>query len=56
MTKRIEPVNPPALARAVGYSHAWEAQGGRTLYLAGQVAFDGAGRVVGVGDIVAQFR
>ena len=56
MPKHIEAVNPPALARPVGYSHAWETQGGRTLHLAGQVAFDAAGRVVGVGDLVAQFR
>ena len=56
MAKHLEPVNPPALPRPVGYSHAYEAQGGRTLYLAGQVAFDPAGHVVGVGDIVAQFR
>lgn len=56
MSKHIEAVNPPALARPVGYSHAWEAQGGRTLHLAGQVAFDATGHVVGVGDLVAQFR
>ena len=49
-------MNPPALSRPAGYSHAYEAQGGRTLYLAGQVAFDQAGRVIGAGDVVAQFR
>ena len=56
MPKLMTPVNPPALAKPVGYSHAWEAQGGKTLYLAGQVAFDKDGKVVGPGDVVAQFR
>ena len=31
-------------------------QGGKTLYMAGQVATDQAGTVVGKGDLVAQFR
>jgi enamine deaminase RidA (YjgF/YER057c/UK114 family) len=56
MPKLVSPVNPPLLAKPAGYSHAWEAQGGKTLYLAGQVAFDREGRVVGKGDLVAQFR
>jgi enamine deaminase RidA (YjgF/YER057c/UK114 family) len=51
-----EALNPPTLAKPVGYSHAWQAHGGKTIYLAGQVAFDGDGRVVGKGDIVLQFR
>ncbi|MCI0547358.1 MAG: RidA family protein [Candidatus Rokubacteria bacterium] len=50
------PVNPPTLARPAGYSHAYETEGGRTLYLSGQVAFDASGKVVGAGDLVAQFR
>jgi enamine deaminase RidA (YjgF/YER057c/UK114 family) len=56
MPKLIQPVNPPSLSKPVGYSHGWEAQGGKTLYLAGQVAFDKDGKVVGKGDLVAQFR
>jgi enamine deaminase RidA (YjgF/YER057c/UK114 family) len=56
MPKLVQAVNPPTLPRPVGYSHAWEAQGGRTLYLAGQVAHDREGRLVGAGDLVAQFR
>ncbi len=56
MAKLMTPVNPPALPRPVGYSHAWEVQGGKTLHLAGQVAFDKDGKVVGKGDLVAQFR
>jgi enamine deaminase RidA (YjgF/YER057c/UK114 family) len=49
-------VNPPTLAKPVGYSHGFEVQGGKTLYMAGQVATDKAGTVVGKGDLVAQFR
>ncbi len=56
MPKLMQPINPPTLAKPVGYSHAWEVQGGKTLYIAGQVAFDKAGNVVGPGEVVAQFR
>ena len=56
MPKLVHQVNPPSLAKPLGYSHGVEVQGGKTLYLAGQVAFDKDGRVVGAGDIVAQFR
>ncbi len=56
MPKVMKSVNPPSLAKPVGYSHGWETQGGKTLYLAGQVAFDKDGKVVGKGDLVAQFR
>jgi enamine deaminase RidA (YjgF/YER057c/UK114 family) len=56
MPKLVQPINPPTLPKPVGYSHAWEVQGGKTVYIAGQVAFDKEGRVVGRGDLVAQFR
>ena len=56
MPKITMAVNPPTLAKPVGYSHAFEAHGGKTLYMAGQVATDKAGTVVGKGDLVAQFR
>jgi enamine deaminase RidA (YjgF/YER057c/UK114 family) len=56
MPKLTMAVNPPTLAKPVGYSHGFEVQGGKTLYMAGQVATDKAGTVVGRGDLVAQFR
>jgi enamine deaminase RidA (YjgF/YER057c/UK114 family) len=56
MAKLVQPVNPPSLARPAGYSHGMEVQGGKALYLAGQVAFDKDGKLVGAGDLVAQFR
>lgn len=49
-------VNPPTLSKPAGFSHGVAVAGGRTLYIAGQVATDAAGRVVGAGDLVAQFR
>jgi len=49
-------VNPPALAKPVGYSHGFEVKYGRLLFHSGQVAFDKQGSLVGRGDIVAQFR
>ena len=56
MPKLTMAVNPPTLAKPVGYSNGFEVQGGKTLYMAGQVATDKAGTVVGKGDLVAQFR
>ena len=56
MYKILEAVNPPALVKPHGYSHAYEVQGGKTLYIAGQVALDREGALVGAGDLVAQFR
>lgn len=56
MSGHIAPVNPPSLMKPVGYSHAYEVKSGRVLVIAGQVAKDGAGQVVGQGDLVAQFR
>ena len=53
---RIQPINPPDLMKPVGYSHGYEITGGRVLVIAGQVAKDAEGRVVGKGDVVAQFR
>ena len=51
MPKRL--LNPPTLNRST-YSHAAAVEGGTLIVTAGQVAFDAAGKVVGVGDIQAQ--
>jgi 2-iminobutanoate/2-iminopropanoate deaminase len=47
-------INPPGLTRPTGYTHVVVSADGRTAYIAGQVAFDSAGTVVGVGDFQAQ--
>jgi enamine deaminase RidA (YjgF/YER057c/UK114 family) len=49
-------INPPGLAKPQGYAHVVAARGGRTVYIAGQVALDAAGNVVGKGDLEAQAR
>jgi enamine deaminase RidA (YjgF/YER057c/UK114 family) len=56
MPKLTQPINPPTLVKPAGFSHGWETQGGKTVYIAGQVAVDKQGHVVGAGDLVAQFR
>ena len=47
-------VNPPELAPPPGYSQVVEVRGGRLIYVAGQVALDRAGNLVGGGDLEAQ--
>lgn len=56
MPKLTQPINPPTLPKPAGYAHGWEAQGGKTVFIAGQVAMNRDGHVVGAGDLVAQFR
>ena len=46
--------NPPGLSTPRGYTHVVDVPAGRTLYIAGQVAFDPQGNVVGKDDIRAQ--
>jgi enamine deaminase RidA (YjgF/YER057c/UK114 family) len=47
------PVNPASLARPRGYSHGMKGSG-EVLFVAGQVGWDGEGRMVSA-DFVAQF-
>jgi 2-iminobutanoate/2-iminopropanoate deaminase len=47
-------INPPGLTPPTGYTHVVVTADRRTAYIAGQVAFDSTGRVVGVGDFQAQ--
>jgi enamine deaminase RidA (YjgF/YER057c/UK114 family) len=49
-------INPDTMHRPTGYTHVVEVTAGRPVYVAGQVAIDPAGEVVGVGDIRAQAR
>jgi enamine deaminase RidA (YjgF/YER057c/UK114 family) len=48
--------NPSGLSTPRGYTHVVSASGGRTVYVAGQVALDVKGEVVGKGDLRAQAR
>jgi enamine deaminase RidA (YjgF/YER057c/UK114 family) len=47
-------INPPSLVKPTGYTHVVVAPDGRTVYIAGQVAFDSTGQVVGAQDFRAQ--
>jgi enamine deaminase RidA (YjgF/YER057c/UK114 family) len=49
-------INPEAMHRPAGYTHVVEVTAGRPVYIAGQVALDPTGAIVGPGDIRAQAR
>jgi enamine deaminase RidA (YjgF/YER057c/UK114 family) len=46
--------NPSNTHRPRGYTHAVAVEGGRSVFIAGQVAFDKDGNVVGKGNLRAQ--
>jgi enamine deaminase RidA (YjgF/YER057c/UK114 family) len=47
-------INPETMHHPTGYTHVVEVTAGRPVYIAGQVALDPTGRLVGPGDIRAQ--
>jgi enamine deaminase RidA (YjgF/YER057c/UK114 family) len=49
-------INPETLHPPFGYSHVVEVTAGRPVYIAGQVALDPTGALVGPDDIRAQTR
>ena len=52
---QVKRTNPPTLSAPTGYTHVVEvARTARTVYIAGQVALDRSGTVVGKGDMKAQ--
>jgi len=53
---KITRINPAGSPTPKNYTHAVSAEGGRTIYLAGQIAFDKDRNIVGRGDVVAQAR
>jgi enamine deaminase RidA (YjgF/YER057c/UK114 family) len=54
MSKQIQYINPPALARPNGFSHLTIT--GQMIFISGQVSYDSAGNIVGAGDLAAQTR
>jgi reactive intermediate/imine deaminase len=48
--------NPVNMFKPTGYSQVAEVIGGRLIYVAGQIALDQAGNLVGPGDMEAQAR
>jgi 2-iminobutanoate/2-iminopropanoate deaminase len=49
-------INPADTHKPRGYTHAVVAEGGKVVFVAGQVAFDASGQLVGKGDLAAQAR
>jgi enamine deaminase RidA (YjgF/YER057c/UK114 family) len=47
-------INPSSLVKPNGYTHVVVAPDGRTVYIAGQIAFDSTGQLVGGRDFRAQ--
>jgi 2-iminobutanoate/2-iminopropanoate deaminase len=46
--------NPEGLSSPRGYSHVAELNGGKVVYIAGQVSLDASGALVGENDFAAQ--
>ena len=46
--------NPADVHQPRGYTHAVAVEGGRTVFVAGQVAFDQQGNLIGKGDLRVQ--
>ena len=52
---QVKRTNPPTLSKPTGYVHVVEVTGpGKTIYIAGQIALDKDGNVVGAGNMKAQ--
>ena len=52
---QVKRTNPPTLSKPTGYTHIVEVTGpAKTVYIAGQVARDSDGNIVGAGDMKAQ--
>lgn len=47
-------LDPENLATPSGYSHVAISTGGRIVHISGQVSYDSAGTIVGVGDLKKQ--
>jgi len=56
MKTHISDVRPRTLPKPNGFSYGYEVKSGRLVFLAGQIAVDEHGAIVGKGDLVAQFR
>jgi reactive intermediate/imine deaminase len=52
----IDALNPDTMPKSLGYSQVMVTSGSKTVYIAGQVALDREGQLVGAGDLEAQAR
>jgi len=53
---RLRHLNPPTLSTPTGYTHVVAPQRGRLVFIAGQVAADRSGKVIGERDFKAQTK
>jgi len=53
-SKNVEIFNPEGLTPTMGYSHVAKVMGGTLVFIAGQVAADAKGAIVGKGDFRGQ--
>ena len=56
MSNHLRFINPEIMPKPFGYTQVVEVRGGRTVYIAGQVALNPEGQIVGEGDFEAQVR
>ena len=49
-------ISPQSMHKPVGYSHVVKVDDGKPVFIAGQVALDPSGKLVGAGDFRAQAR
>ncbi len=49
-------LNPSNSPTPKSYHHTVSVEGGRTIYLSGQVAFDSQRQIIGADDVIAQIR
>jgi enamine deaminase RidA (YjgF/YER057c/UK114 family) len=55
-SSNVKLTNPPAIHKPSGYSHVAEVTQGKLVFIAGQVALDADGNLVGKDDFAAQAR
>jgi enamine deaminase RidA (YjgF/YER057c/UK114 family) len=53
---RVDFINPPELCPTFGWTHVAAVQGGKTIYISGQVSVNERGELIGRGDLRAQTR
>ena len=51
---KITRINPPGSPTPSNYHHVVSVEGGRTIYLAGQIAFDENRNIIGGDDVIDQ--
>ena len=56
MKREVRLSSPESLSKPIGYSHVAEISSGKLVYIAGQVALDRDGRLVGENDFERQLR